>query len=119
MISGLDHVQVAAPAGQEEEARRFFGAVLGLEELPKPASLAGRGGVWFRCGDSELHVGVEPEFAPARKAHPAFRVENLDGLRRRLEAAGNETHDDVEVPGVRRFHARDPFGNRLEFVERA
>ncbi len=116
MIVGLDHVQIAAPAGCEDDARRFFGGVLGLAELPKPDALRAHGGVWFRCGEQELHIGVDTEFAPARKAHPAFRVRDLDELRRRLEDAGADPEDDDSLPGVRRFYARDPFGNRLEFV---
>ena len=114
-VTGIDHVQVAAPPGCEAEARAFYGELLGLEELPKPAALAAGGGCWFRAGGQELHVGVEREFAPARKAHPGFVVEDLDGLRTRLAARGIETTDDGSIPGVRRFHAADPFGNRLEF----
>jgi catechol 2,3-dioxygenase-like lactoylglutathione lyase family enzyme len=107
----LDHVQVAAPLGCEDEARAFYGGVLGLSELEKPASLASRGGVWFE----HLHVGVEDPFTPARKAHPAFVVADLDALASRL----GEVQWDDAVPGVRRFYASDPFGNRLEFVDAA
>jgi catechol 2,3-dioxygenase-like lactoylglutathione lyase family enzyme len=118
-ILGLDHVQVAAPAGCEEEARRFYGELLGLEELPKPEALAGRGGVWFRVGGQELHVGVEAEFRPSLKAHPAFAVDDLGALRERLRAAGAETRDDVALPGVAdRLHVDDPWGNRLELLQR-
>ena len=116
LVEAVDHVQLAAPPGCEEQARAFFGAVLGLAELPKPDALLPRGGVWFRCGDQQLHIGVDDEFAPARKAHPAFRVRDLDELRRRLVEAGAEPEDDDSIPGVRRFYARDPFGNRLEFL---
>jgi catechol 2,3-dioxygenase-like lactoylglutathione lyase family enzyme len=109
----IDHVQVAAPPGCEEEARAFYGGTLGLEELEKPESLRSRGGVWFALGGGQqLHVGVEAEFAPARKAHPAFAVDDLDALAERL---GDVAWDD-ELPGVRRFYAADPFGNRLEFL---
>lgn len=118
MIEGLDHVQIAAPAGGEEEARRFFGGLLGLPELAKPEPLASRGGAWFQVGPQELHVGVETEFEPARKAHPALAVENVDELAARLEAAGIEIRWDDELPGVRRFYAEDPWGNRLEFLQR-
>ncbi|HEY8774532.1 MAG TPA: VOC family protein [Gaiellaceae bacterium] len=119
MIEGLDHVQIAAPSGCEEEARRFFGELLGLPELPKPEPLAARGGAWFQVGAQELHVGVEAEFEPARKAHPAFAVDDVDALAARLEAAGIEVRWDGELPGVHRFYAADPWGNRLEFLQRA
>ncbi len=116
-IVGIDHVQLAAPAGCEIEARGFFGGVLGLREIHKPETLAGRGGVWFACGAQELHVGVESDFHPAHKAHPAFRVTDLDELRAQLEAAGVHAIVDDETPGLRRIYAQDPFGNRLEFTE--
>ena len=114
-IGGIDHVQLVAPPGSEREARAFFGGVLGLEEIPKPATLAGRGGVWFACGPQELHVGVDPEFVPARKAHPSFVVRGFDALHSRLAAAGAGEDAAPEIPGVRRFYSHDPFGNRLEF----
>ena len=120
MIEAIDHVQLAAPSGCEAEARRFFGELVGLEEIAKPGPLRGRGGVWFRCGPQQLHIGVQPDFEPAFKAHPAFRVRGLDDLRSRLEEAGSTTaEDDAEIPGLRRFHTQDPWGNRLEFVEAA
>lgn len=115
---GLDHVQVAAPAGCEEEARRFFRDVLGMPEVPKPEALRRRGGVWFQCGSQTVHVGVEASFAPAKKAHPAFLTSDLEALRQRLEAAGVTVREGDEIPGVKRFFADDPFGNRLEFMER-
>jgi catechol 2,3-dioxygenase-like lactoylglutathione lyase family enzyme len=114
-VTGIDHVQVAAPPGCEGAARAFYADLLGLEEVDKPAELAGRGGCWFRVGGQALHVGVEETFAPARKAHPGFVVDDLDGLRERLEAAGIEAREDAPLGGARRFHAADPFGNRLEF----
>lgn len=117
MLVGLHHVLIAAPPGCEEEARAFYGGLLGLPEIPKPAGLRERGGVWFRCGQQEIHVGVEADFRPARKAHPAFLVQDLDGLRQRLVNRGIPVTDDVPLPGYRRFHARDPFGNRLEFLQ--
>jgi predicted enzyme related to lactoylglutathione lyase len=118
VITGYDHVQIAIPPGGEALARGFYGGVLGMTELPKPAALAARGGCWFRSGTAVLHLGVEDPFAPARKAHPAFSVEDLDGTRERLTAAGRECRDaDGEIPGVRRFHSSDPFGNRLEFQQ--
>ena len=121
MIVGLDHVQLAAPAGCEEEARRFFGGLLGLRELEKPPALAARGGAWFACGTQAIHVGVEAEFAPARKAHPAFALESaaeVGALASRLAEAGAEVRFDDELPGYRRFYASDPWGNRLEFLAR-
>ena len=118
-VIGLDHVQLAAPPGCEHEARRFFGELLELEEIEKPGVLAARGGVWFRCGAQQVHVGVDADFAPARKAHPALRVdgrEALEALAFRLAAAGAAVRWDEEIPGVRRFFAADPWGNRLEFL---
>ena len=119
MIRGIDHVQVLAPTGSEDAARSFFGGLLGLDEVPKPPELAARGGVWFAVGPQQLHVSVEEAFAPATRAHPAFMVDDLDGLRARLEEASVPTRDDVPWEGVRRFHASDPFGNRIEFLEAA
>ena len=118
-IDGLDHVQVAAPPGCEPEARRFYGELLGLAELPKPEALAGRGGAWFACGAQQLHVGVADDFEPARKAHPALRVTDvaeLEGLAERLAYAGVAVRWDDELPGARRFYAEDPWGNRLELL---
>jgi catechol 2,3-dioxygenase-like lactoylglutathione lyase family enzyme len=114
-VSGIDHVQVAAPAGCEAEARAFYGELLGLEEIPKPESLAGRGGCWFQAGAQELHIGVEEPFAPARKAHPSFVVSDLDALAALLAQAGIRAVYDDLIPGTRRFETADPFGNRLEF----
>lgn len=116
-VQALHHVQVAAPAGCEAPARRFYGELLGLEEIPKPPHLAARGGVWFRWGSLELHVGVEEDFRPARKAHVALLVTDLDGWRRRLAAGGFEVREDAPLPGYRRFYTADPFGNRLELLE--
>jgi catechol 2,3-dioxygenase-like lactoylglutathione lyase family enzyme len=116
-FSGLDHVQVAAPAGEEAAARRFYGELLGLPELPKPPALAARGGAWFAVGAQQLNVGVEEEFAPARKAHPALAVDSEAALRtlaERLQAAGVAVRWDGELPGVPRFYCADPWGNRLE-----
>jgi catechol 2,3-dioxygenase-like lactoylglutathione lyase family enzyme len=117
-IVGLDHVQVAAPPGCEAAARTFYGDLLGLAELTKPAGLAGRGGAWFALGDAQLHVGVTAEFVPASKAHPALRVpaDALAGLARRLEIAGHQVVWDDAIGGIERFYAADPWGNRIEFV---
>lgn len=116
MITGLDHVQIAIPRGGEATARRFYGDLLGMTELPKPPALAARGGCWFTSGSAVLHLGVEEPFQPARKAHPAFLVTDLDSLAATLTAQGHDvTHADGERPGIRRFHTFDPFGNRIEF----
>ena len=117
-IDGLDHVQLAAPRGCEEQARRFFGELLGLIELEKPSSLRARGGVWFQAGSQQLHIGVEDPFAPARKAHPAFRVrpDALDSLAARLQEAGASVQWDEELQGLRRFYTEDPWGNRIELL---
>lgn len=114
-ITGIDHVQIAAPPGCEPAARAFYGDLLGLEELPKPEPLASRGGCWFRAGSAELHIGVEDPFAPARKAHPGFVVDDLAALRAAFAEQGVDVRDDRDLPGVERFYAEDPFGNRLEF----
>ncbi len=116
-ILGFDHVQITMPRGEEPRARAFYGETLGLPELAKPAALAGRGGAWFRCGDRELHLGVEDDFRPQRKGHPAFRVADLAALRLRLVAAGAPISEGVPLPGRVRFETRDPFGNRLEFQQ--
>jgi len=121
----LHHVQVACPPGGEDAARRFYATGLGLVEVPKPPALQGRGGVWFRSYDdrgavvAELHVGVEDPFAPARKAHPAFLVEDLDAVQRRLEAAGFavDTTDRDTFEGYLRCHANDSHGNRVEVLQ--
>ncbi len=121
MIAGLDHVQVAAPPGCEAEARRFYGGLLGLDEVEKPAALRARGGVWFAVGAQQLHVGVEAEFMAARKAHPALAVlaGQLDAMAARLTDAGAEVVWDDAIPGLRRFYTSDPWGNRIELLEAA
>jgi catechol 2,3-dioxygenase-like lactoylglutathione lyase family enzyme len=116
-ICGLDHVQLAMPAGQEAQARWFYGDVLGLAEVAKPAQLAARGGCWFAGQGVALHLGAEEDFRPARKAHPALRVSDLEACRSELVAAGVLIVPDDTVPQVRRFYAADPFGNRIEFIQ--
>lgn len=119
MITGIDHVQLAMPPGREAAARAFYAGLLGMTEQPKPPPLAARGGCWFSSGGAVLHLGVEEPFRPARKAHPALLVEDLGGLASRLTAAGCRcVWADGEIPGVRRFHTSDPFGNRVEFQQR-
>lgn len=117
LIAGIDHIQIAAPEGCEAEARRFFGEVLGLEEIEKPAPLRSRGGCWFRVGSGQLHIGVEEDFRPARKAHPAFAVHDVEALFETLVQAGVSCVRDEALPGVQRFYANDPWGNRLEFTQ--
>ncbi|MGH2873964.1 MAG: VOC family protein [Solirubrobacteraceae bacterium] len=114
----LDHVQVAAPPGCEDAARRFYGELLGLRELDKPSVLAARGGAWFQLSGAQLHVGVAAPFAPARKAHPALAVdrERLDALARRLADGGAPVAWATEHSGVRRFFTADPWGSRLELL---
>jgi catechol 2,3-dioxygenase-like lactoylglutathione lyase family enzyme len=116
-FAGIDHVQLAAPAGTEETARRFFGGILGMPEIPKPEELKKRGGVWFQCGPQQIHIGIEEPFLPAKKAHPAFLVHNLDELMKRMKEHGIEVREDHAIPEVKRCFADDPFGNRLEFME--
>lgn len=111
---GLDHVQLAIPVGAEAEARAFYVDVLGMTEIPKPPVLAARGGAWFRAGPIEIHVGVEADFVPARKAHPGLLV---DGLRAFVDRAGVHVRWNDEIPGLTRCHLDDPFGNRIELIE--
>lgn len=115
-VVGLDHVQLAMPPEMEDAARAFYADVLGLDEVSKPAGLSGRGGCWFARGTVHIHLGVEPDFRPAAKAHPALLVDDLDATRLALETAGVEVMPDDAI-NVRRLYAFDPFGNRLEFVD--
>ena len=115
----IDHVQIAIPEGGEDLGRGFFGDLLGLEEIPKPAELRARGGCWFDLGGVQLHLGAEADFRPARKAHLGLRTHRLEDLRKRLRDAGYPVRDDRPLAGCARFFTDDPFGNRLEFVERA
>jgi catechol 2,3-dioxygenase-like lactoylglutathione lyase family enzyme len=117
-ILGLDHVQLAMPAGREAEARAFYEAMLGIPERPKPPHLAKRGGCWFERGALKLHLGVEAEFRPARKAHPALIVEDLPALAATLERAGYHCWTDEELAGYDRLYVDDPFGNRIELMEK-
>ena len=119
MILGLDHVQLAIPPGGEDAARDFWVGVLGFCELEKPAALRVRGGAWFEAGGVQVHVGVEDPFQPAKKAHPAFRVGRLEAVEEALRAAGASVRVGEDLPGVRRLFTEDPFGNRVELLERA
>jgi catechol 2,3-dioxygenase-like lactoylglutathione lyase family enzyme len=114
----LHHVQVTIPAGGEDASRAFYVGALGMTEIEKPPVLAARGGLWVRADGVEIHVGVEQDFQPARKAHPGIRVTALDALAEQLTGKGVEVEWDGNFPGHRRFYARDPHGNRLEFIQR-
>jgi len=118
-ILAIDHVQLAMPAGQEEKARDFYVGILGFIEIPKPPQLAARGGAWFQTRSVQLHLGVEADFRPARKAHPAFLVDDLDSLISRVQEDGYEI-DTSQPPldGYQRAHIFDPFGNRIELMEK-
>lgn len=117
--TAIHHVQLAMPRGEEERARRFYGDVLGLTEIPKPAALRERGGLWFRIGTLELHLGVEDDFHPARKAHPGLLVDDLRSVVARAEAAGHAARPDNLLEGYDRAYVDDPFGNRIELLERS
>lgn len=117
-ILSLDHVQVAIPLGGENRAREFYTGILGLSEVEKPAPMAGRNSIWFVAGSANLHLGIEPEFHPAKRAHPALVVEGLDEILAACERAGLPAKPDTSFNGFRRVHVFDPFGNRLELMER-
>lgn len=112
----IDHVQLAMPVGEEETARLFYCGLLGMNEIGKPEELARRGGCWFESASVQLHLGVEADFRPAKKAHPALRCRDYDALSLSLRAAGVDVRDDHSIPGVRRCHISDPFGNRIELI---
>jgi len=116
VLETIDHVQVAIPAGEEAKARAFYAVLLGLPEQPKPPELAKRGGCWFESDRVKVHCGVETPFAPAKKAHIAFRVDDVSGLAARAKAAGYDVIEDDLLPGHERIYVYDPFGNRLEFL---
>lgn len=118
-ILSIDHIQLAMPAGNEEKAREFFVSVLNFQEIPKPAELGKRGGTWFQSESVQVHLGVEENFHPARKAHPAFIVDELDSLIAKIQSAGYEI-DTTQPPltGYNRVHVFDPFGNRIELMEK-
>lgn len=117
VIAALDHVQLAAPPGSEERLRSYYAGVLGMTEVPKPPVPAGRGGCWFSSGTAQVHIGVEKDFRPARKAHPGLRVRGIGGYAELLESRGATVVWDHDLPGHRRFYSEDPVGNRLEFLE--
>ena len=112
----IEHIQLAMPVGEEDAARRFYSDVLGMNEVPKPENLAKRGGCWFQTRDVRVHLGVQTDFIPATKAHPAFIVDEFDALCERLDAAGFHCNDDEALIGFRRTYVSDPFGNRIELM---
>ncbi len=116
-IHGIHHVMIAIPAGGEDDARAFYGMLLGLTELAKPETLQARGGVWFSAGAVQLHLGIDPDFRPATKAHVAIQVSGIEELRDHLVDAGYRVEPNTSLPGFERFYVADPFGNRLEFLE--
>jgi catechol 2,3-dioxygenase-like lactoylglutathione lyase family enzyme len=116
-VLGLDHVQVAMPRGEEDRARSFYAGLLGLNEIPKPDAMAGRGGMWFQCGQLQLHLGIEEPFSPARKAHPALRIRAYENLLAKLVASGYAVARDTMLPAVSRAFVCDPFGNRIELID--
>lgn len=118
MLNGLDHIQLAIPAGGEEAARDFYTRVLGLTEVAKPPALAGRGGLWLAGPNIALHLGVDPAFVPATKAHPAFRVTSLAAAKHHLTTQNTPYKPDADLPGITRVFICDPFGNRIELLER-
>jgi catechol 2,3-dioxygenase-like lactoylglutathione lyase family enzyme len=115
-ITGIDHVQLAMPVGAEEQARQFYSGVLGLAEIVKPAVLAVRGGVWFQCGPAQLHLGADPLFQAAKKAHPALVVADFDAFAAILAGHGVTLMPEEVVGGRPRANLFDPFGNRLELI---
>lgn len=116
-LTGIDHIQIAAPLGSEDAARKFYGELLGMEEIPKPENLKGRGGCWFLCGPQEVHIGMQQDFTPANKAHPGFTVQALEQLKLRLQEADYMISEELPIAGRSRFFTHDPFGNRVEFLE--
>jgi catechol 2,3-dioxygenase-like lactoylglutathione lyase family enzyme len=117
LVQSLHHVQLAMPQGGEARAREFYQGLLGIPEVPKPPAMAARGGCWFERGALRVHLGVEAEFRPARKAHPAFVVTGLSALTTRLREASHACREDGELAGYDRVFVDDPFGNRIELLE--
>ncbi|WP_391206546.1 VOC family protein [Psychrobacillus sp. L4] len=117
IFKSIDHIQLAAPKGSEAVARIFFGEVLGFQEIEKPETLRKNGGVWFQFNNYQIHIGIEEPFAPAKKAHPAFEVENLEALKMHLTNNEVSFIGDTDLPGANRIYVHDPFGNRIEILE--
>jgi catechol 2,3-dioxygenase-like lactoylglutathione lyase family enzyme len=118
-ILSINHVQIAIPVASEDRARAFYSGILGFKEVAKPAEMAERKSIWFVAGGANLHLGIELDFHPAKRAHPAFVVKDLDAILTACERAGLSTKPDTSFNGFRRAHVFDPFGNRLELMERA
>ena len=116
-FTAIDHVQLAMPPGEEDTARHFYRDLLGMAEIPKPPELAKRGGCWFESGEVQIHLGVEKDFRPAKKAHPALHCRDYEALLQRLSQADVPVAEVGDIPGVRRCHIYDPFGNRIELIE--
>jgi len=116
-VIAIDHMQIAMPEGKEDLARSFYGEILGLPEVDKPKNLVNRGGVWFERGTLKVHLGIDLEFIPARKAHPGFLVVDLNSLSEKLESAGYDVKEGAQLPGFRRIFTNDPFGNRIELLQ--
>ncbi len=116
-ITGLEHVQLAMPAGGEDEAAAFYEGLLGIPRVPKPAHLAARGGCWFESERVKVHLGVDADFRAATKAHPAFLVDDVQALAQRIAAAGLRVVDDEPLEGFDRIYVHDPFGNRIELMQ--
>ncbi|KMY51583.1 VOC family protein [Peribacillus loiseleuriae] len=117
-FTGIHHVQLAAPPGSEEVARKFFVGILGFEEIEQPEPMKIRGGVWFGFGNYHLHIGIEEPFSPAKKAHPAFEVKNIEALKIHLAENNISFIVDTDYPGVNRIYIEDPWGNRVEILEK-
>jgi catechol 2,3-dioxygenase-like lactoylglutathione lyase family enzyme len=118
-IHSIDHIQIAIPAGGEEAARVFYGDVLGLGEVEKPPVLAKRGGAWFEKGATKIHLGIDPDFTPAKKAHVCFIVEDLDAMAVAMTNKNFEVKPDTAIKNTKRFFTKDPFGNRIEIMEKS
>jgi catechol 2,3-dioxygenase-like lactoylglutathione lyase family enzyme len=117
-IEAIDHIQLAMPAGQEDVARKFYSDLLGIPEIPKPPHLARRGGVWFERDGVKIHLGIDPDFRPAKKAHPGLLVGDLQALLKQLKAAGVDSVEAEPLPGFDHVYVDDPFGNRIELMQR-
>ncbi len=116
-LLAIDHIQLAMPTGEEPRARDFYQGILGIPEVEKPPALRSRGGVWFEIGTLKVHLGVEGNFRPAKKAHPAFLVSDLEQLSEDLRRHGYDVGEDKTMSDIKRFFSHDPFGNRIEFIQ--